>query len=51
MEIGIKRNCFAYGSDAENGCNALNKLYCRSEKCKFYKPISQLEKEKEQINE
>lgn len=34
----IKTDCFAYKSDnTYNGCNALNKLYCKFEECKFYK--------------
>ena len=31
----VKTDCFAY----EKGeCKALKELYCRTEKCKFYKP-------------
>lgn len=33
----VKTDCFAY--DVLNKkCNALKELYCRAEKCKFYKP-------------
>ena len=33
-----KNDCFAYSSPRDDGCSALNKLYCKFEKCKFYKP-------------
>lgn len=31
----VKTDCFAY---AKGECKALKELYCRTEKCKFYKP-------------
>ena len=33
-----RKDCFAYDKE-RNNCKALNDLYCRREKCKFYKPI------------
>lgn len=42
----INYDCFAYLSPTERiGCNALDKLYCKSGKCKFYKTLEQLSKE------
>ena len=42
----IKRDCFAYKEDnIYVGCNALDKLYCTNENCKFYKTKEQLEKD------
>lgn len=38
--VNVKRDCFAYkrGYDPEPPhCEALNKLYCETEECKFYK--------------
>lgn len=35
--IAKKKDCFAYNSDKDS-CNALKQLYCKSEKCSFYKP-------------
>lgn len=40
--IEIKEDCFAY---RDGKCNALNKLYCKEEKCKFYKTREQVKKE------
>jgi len=31
----IKKDCFAYNNKKDE-CNALKKLYCKSEKCSFY---------------
>lgn len=31
-----KENCFAYLN--ENYCKALTKMFCKHEKCNFYKP-------------
>lgn len=34
----IKKDCFAYvNKNGHQGCRALNDLYCKKEKCKFYK--------------
>lgn len=33
----IQTDCFAYSSSCNDGCNALKKLFCKVEKCKFYK--------------
>ena len=33
----IHTDCFAYSSSSDDGCNALKKLFCKDEKCKFYK--------------
>jgi len=35
--MSIKTDCFAYSNKTESGCNALKRLYCKEEKCKFYK--------------
>lgn len=44
--IGIKEDCFAYNpNNYVNKCEALNELFCRKEKCKFYKSIKQRMKE------
>lgn len=42
----IKTDCFAYreGVLEEYACSALNELYCRKEKCRFYKPKSEVRK-------
>lgn len=34
MAFGIKKDCVFYSDES---CTALNDLYCKSEKCKFYK--------------
>lgn len=39
--IGIRKECFAYANDTDDGCKVLNRLYCKREKCKFYKPMCQ----------
>lgn len=46
----IKKGCFAYSDDSDDGCKALKKLYCRNEVCKFYKPMCQYLKEKEKYD-
>lgn len=46
----IKKNCFAYSDDSDDGCKALKKLYCRNEVCKFYKLMCQYLKEKEKYD-
>lgn len=33
----IHKDCFAYQNSSPKGCAVLNELYCKSEKCKFYK--------------
>ena len=42
LNVNVKRDCFGYKRGCnENGssyCTALNKLYCETEECKFYKP-------------
>lgn len=48
--IGIKKGCFAYANDSDDGCKALKKLYCKNEVCKFYKPMCQYLKEKEKYD-
>lgn len=40
----IKQDCFAYienGKLCKEECNVLKKLYCKNEKCKFYKTMEQ----------
>lgn len=37
----VKRDCFAYGSETENGCKALIKCDCNN--CKFFKTKSDYE--------
>ena len=37
-EIEIKIDCFAYKNNEKGEyCDALTKLYCADEKCRFYK--------------
>lgn len=37
-EIEIKTDCFAYKNNGEEEyCDALTKLYCSFEQCRFYK--------------
>lgn len=38
-KIEVKTDCFAYKKEKYGGqsCKALRELYCRYEKCKFYK--------------
>lgn len=50
LSAGIKKGCFAYVNDSDDGCKALKKLYCRNEKCKFYKSMCQYLKEKEKYD-
>lgn len=33
----LHKDCFAFSSDNEKGCTILKKLYCKGERCKFYK--------------
>lgn len=44
--IGVKTDCFAYreGVIEARACDALRELYCKKEKCNFYKPKSQVDK-------
>lgn len=44
---GIRKSCFAYANDTQDGCNALKKLYCKTEKCNFYKPKCQVDREED----
>lgn len=38
----IKKDCFAFRDRKGTfECNALNKLYCEKENCKFYKKCSE----------
>ena len=39
-DIGVKTDCFGY-SEEKNDCKALRELYCKREKCKFYKTKAQ----------
>lgn len=45
----LMRDCFAYWEDSNGGrhkrCQALHKLYCEHEDCKFYKAKEQYERE------
>lgn len=41
--IGVKKDCFAYGS-INNKCSILLETYCKNEKCKFYKTKREFEK-------
>ena len=48
--MSIKPDCFAFKSNnLYNGCNALDKLYCRREECKFYKTKEEHEAIKRKI--
>lgn len=48
--MSIKTDCFAFKSNnSYNGCNALDRLYCRIEDCKFYKNKELYEKNKNNI--
>lgn len=38
--LAPKTDCFAY-SEAKRTCTALKRLYCKSERCGFYKPHTQ----------
>ena len=44
----IHKNCFAFSSTDDNGCNALKHLFCKTENCKFFKTERE-EKYKTQI--
>ena len=39
--IEVKKDCQMYNKtlygNSEGGCSGLNELYCKKEKCKFYK--------------
>ena len=37
MFCNVMKDCFAYNSEKKD-CNALKALYCKYERCKFYKP-------------
>lgn len=48
MLEGLKKDCFAYIEKDEKGnekCNALIALFCKKEKCKFYKTKEQYRQE------
>lgn len=53
MDIEIKKDCFAYKEKknkqnrVHKTCTALKKLYCKDEKCKFYKTKKQFEEDAE----
>lgn len=36
-KVGVKKDCFAYRNSANGTCTALKMLYCKNEKCNFYK--------------
>lgn len=46
--MGVNKDCFAYDAKYKE-CNALKKLYCKDENCKFYK--NKKEVNQEQIEE
>lgn len=35
--MALHKDCFAFCSDTERGCAALNELICKKKDCKFYK--------------
>lgn len=43
---GVREDCFGYNA-AGKCCNALNELYCKTEKCGFYKTREQHKAEQE----
>ena len=43
---GVREDCFGYNV-AGKCCNALNELYCKTEKCGFYKTREQHKAEQE----
>lgn len=43
----IKENCFGYDKQHQK-CKALNGLYCKTEKCKFYKTVDENAEQKKQ---
>lgn len=47
----VQTDCFAYCKTAHGPgrCTALNRLWCRVEKCNFYKTRKQLDEELEEI--
>lgn len=47
-ESFIKTDCFAYQGQ-KKGCKGLNKLYCRTHRCTFYKNKEQYDKEIEMV--
>lgn len=43
----IKEDCFSYvEKNKHQGCKALKELYCKQEKCKFYKSKEEINIEK-----
>ena len=42
--IEVKKDCFGFDK-TKNSCKALKELYCKSEKCRFYKNKEQYRKE------
>lgn len=44
-KIEIKTDCTLYAPKC-NRCNALSKLFCKTEKCSFYKSIKDYPREK-----
>ncbi len=44
MMSGVKKECFGYSGRCK--CNALNQMYCETEKCKFYKTTEQFERDR-----
>lgn len=49
--LPVKTDCFAYCKTAHGAgrCTALTRLWCRVEKCSFYKTRKQLDEELEEI--
>lgn len=44
-EFEVKKDCFGYDKQ-KNNCMALNELYCKREKCGFYKTKKQFEEDR-----
>lgn len=44
QEIKPKTDCFAYPEAGKSQCYALNDLYCKKEKCSFYRPNTEITK-------
>lgn len=47
----VHKDCFAFVSDTEKGCNILEKLYCKFSNCKFYKTDRDGDYPKENIDD
>lgn len=44
-EFEVNKDCFGYCGE-KNTCSVLNKLWCKEERCKFYKTKKQFESER-----